>query len=282
MSSWRKIGIVAGGGALPIALAEHCARAGAAYFVARVEGFADAALEAHPGAAFGPGEIGARNAALKAAGCDAVVMGGVVSRPDFATLRLDERGMALAPKLLAGAAKGDDALLRTLVEDFEADGFRVVGAHEVAPFLLAGAGAVGALMPNAAARADISKAAAVASAVGAWDIGQGVVVCDGLVLAVEAQEGTDRMLERVASLPGAVRGSPDRPRGVLLKRPKPGQERRIDLPTIGAETIARAKAAGLAGVAVEAGGALIVERAALASAADAAGLYVYGFAPDAP
>lgn len=281
MSSWRKIGIVAGGGGLPIVLAQTCEQSGADYYVARVATFADASLDAHPGAEFSAGEIGTRNAALRAAGCDAVVMAGVVTRPDFGALRFDERGQTLLPKLINAAGGGDDALLRVLVEDFEADGFRVVGAHEVAPDLLVREGPLGAHKPDARARADIAKAAQIAHAIGVWDIGQAIAVCDGLVLAIEAQEGTDRMIERVGALPRAIRGTPEARRGILLKRPKPQQERRIDLPTIGLETIERAAQAGLAGVAVEAGGALVIDKAALSARADELGIFVYGFSDGA-
>ncbi|MGE3142541.1 MAG: LpxI family protein [Hyphomonadaceae bacterium] len=274
-----KLAIIAGGGALPIVLAEACAEQNRPFFVARVAGFADPALDRYEGAAFGPGEMGARNAALKAAGCEQVVLAGVVARPDFSALRFDAHGQALLPKLIAAAGRGDDALLRVLVADFEEAGFQVLGAHEAAPALLIAAGALGAHAPDARAEADIAKAAAIAAALGPWDIGQGLVVCDGLVLAVEAQEGTDRMLERVAALPRTVRGAPDARRGVLLKRPKPQQERRVDLPTIGVETLERAAAAGLAGIAVEAGGALVLAKDALAQRADALGLFVFGFAP---
>lgn len=282
MSAWSKLGIVAGGGDLPRLLAAHCARSGQAYYVSRVAPFADTTLDAHPGAAFGVGEIGARKAALIAAGCDAVVLAGIVRRPDLATLKLDAEGAVLAPKLIAAAREGDDALLRVVGADFEAAGLRLVGAHEVAPHLLAQSGVIGAFSPDARARADILKAAAAATAIGAWDIGQAVAVCDGLVLAVEAQEGTDALLARVAALPEALRGTKDRKRGVLLKRPKPGQERRIDLPTVGAATLEGAADAGLAGIAVEAGGALILDRAALAAQADSLGLFLLGFDPDAP
>jgi len=127
--------------------------------------------------------------------------------------------------------------------------------------------------------ADIEVAARVAAATGALDIGQGCVVCDGLVLAVEAQEGTDAMLRRCASLPEAIRGTPQRRRGVLLKRPKPLQERRIDLPTTGVSTVELAAAAGLAGIAIEAGGALMLNRPGMISAAEAQGLFLFGFAP---
>jgi len=191
--------------------------------------------------------------------------------------QFDEEAQRMLPALLAAMPKGDDALLRAVLSEHERAGFRVVGVEEAMSDLLAGAGVWGAHAPDARSMRDIAKAAKVASATGAFDIGQGVVVCDGLVLAVEAQEGTDAMLMRVAALPQAIRGAPGARRGVLVKRPKPIQERRIDLPTIGVRTIAGAAAAGLAGVAVEAGGALAVRRADLIAAADQAGLFVYGF-----
>lgn len=282
MGGWTKLGIVAGGGGLPIELAAHCAEVRAAYAVSRIAPFADAALGAHPGHELNVGEIGARKAALKREGCDAVVMAGIVTRPDFSTVKFDEEGAALVPTFIAAAREGDDALLRVLVDDFERSGFRVVGAHEAHPGLLAPAGVIGAHAPREEDRADIAKAAAVAAALGAWDIAQAVAVCAGLVLAVEAQEGTDGLIARVASLRPAIRGAPEARRGVLLKRPKPTQERRIDLPTIGVATIENAAAAGFAGIAIEAGGALLVDRAALIARADALGLFLYGFAPDAP
>ncbi len=275
----KKLGIVAGGGGLPRAIAGHCAASGQQYFVACVAPFADGDWSTHPHASFNVGEIGARKAALKQAGCDAVVMAGVVKRPDFGALKFDAEGAALAPKLAAAAKEGDDALLRVLVRDFEDAGFAVIGAHEAAPSLLASAGAIGARTPDAATHADIAKAWSVADALGRWDIGQAVAVCEGLVLAVEAQEGTDALIARVAALPEALRGTPSRRRGVLLKRAKPIQERRIDLPTIGLTTIENAAAAGFAGVAVEAAGALILDRADLAARADALGLFVFGYAP---
>ena len=134
--------------------------------------------------------------------------------------------------------------------------------------------------PRETDKTDIETAIAAARAIGALDIGQAAVACDGLVLAVEAQEGTDAMLRRVAGLPSRLRGSADQPRGVLAKAPKPVQDRRVDLPAIGVQTVQSAAAAGLAGIAVEAGGALIINKAAVAAAADAAGIFVMGVAPD--
>lgn len=277
MAEWRKLGVIAGGGELPVVLAEHLAATQRPYFIARVEGMADPALEAHPGAAHGLGALGARMDALRDAGCDAVVLIGQVSRPDLSTLQLDAVAQAMLPTLLAAWKQGDDAVLRALLAEHEKAGFRVVGVEEAMSDLLAPAGPWGKVQPNAAQQRDIKRAAQVAAAVGSFDIGQGVVVCDGIVLTVEAQEGTDAMLRRVGELPLTVRGSAEARRGVLVKRPKPIQERRIDLPTIGVRTVEGAARAGLAGVAVEANAALAVRRADIIAAADRAGLFVYGF-----
>jgi UDP-2,3-diacylglucosamine hydrolase len=275
--AWRKLGVIAGGGELPVVLAEHLAGGERPYFVARITPFADAALDAHPGDSHGLGHMGARIDAMRDAGCDTVVFIGQVPRPDMATLEWDQGGLAMIPALAAAAPQGDDALLRALLAEHEKVGFSILGVEEVMSDLRAPEGAWGAVNPTRAQRADITQAAKVAAAVGSFDIGQGVVVADGLVLAVEAQEGTDSMLRRVADLPLTVRGSAEARRGVLVKRPKPIQERRIDLPTIGVRTIEGAAAAGLAGVAVEANGALAVRREAIIAAADRAGMFVYGF-----
>jgi hypothetical protein len=277
MAAWRKLGVIAGGGELPVVLAEHCAATQRPYFVARIAPYADGALDRHPGATHGLGAMGARMDAMRAAGCDAIVLLGQIPRPDLRTLELDDVARGMLPSLIAAMPQGDDALLRAVLAEHERAGFRVVGAEEVMSELLAPAGAWGALSPTPTQMADLVKAAKVATAAGAFDIGQGVVVCDGLVLAVEAQEGTDAMLRRVAELPPTVRGAAEARRGVLVKRPKPIQERRIDLPVIGVRTIEGAAAAGLAGVAVEAGGALAVRRADIVIAANRAGLFVYGF-----
>ncbi len=277
MASWRKLGLIAGGGELPVVLAEHCAATGRDYFVARIEPFASDALEKHPGVTQNLGAMGGRMQALKNAGVDAVVLIGQVPRPDLAQLQLDDRAQAMIPAFLAAASKGDDALLRLLLEEHEREGFKILGTEDVMGDLLAREGTWGAIAPTDAQRKDIAKAAKIAAAIGALDIGQAVVVCAGVPLAVEAQEGTDAMLARVASLPAAVRGAANNRRGVLLKRPKPIQERRIDLPVIGLKTLAGVAEAGLAGIAVEAGGALAVRRDELIAEADRLGLFLYGF-----
>ncbi len=283
MRRWQKVGIVAGGGALPLTLARSCMAQGAAFHVIRLAGYADEALNDFPGDDCGLAEVGKILRILKATECDAVVMAGQVRRPNFAGLRPDWRGAALLPKVVKAARQGDGALLDILVETFDAEGFIVIGVEEVVSALHAPKGAMGNVSPTDIDLADIKKAAALVEAIGPFDVGQGAIVRNGFVLAVEAAEGTDAMLERVAALPQELKGfdpGDEAPRrGVLVKRPKPTQERRVDLPTIGVRTIELADQAGLAGVAVEADGALVVDRDGVIAAADAAGLFVYGFSP---
>jgi DUF1009 family protein len=274
-----KLGLIAGGGELPIRLARQCRTAGRPLFVVRLKGMAETALREFDGADIGLGELGRCMETLKSAGCAAVCLAGVVKRPDFSALKLDLRGLKALPRIVAAARRGDDALLRFFVDEFEAEGFVVRGVHEIAAVLTLPAGPLGRLRPTAEHIGDLHKAFRIAGEIGRLDVGQGAVVCNGLVLAVEAQEGTDAMLARCAALPAELRGSPERPRGVLAKRPKPIQEQRVDLPAIGVATIHGAARAGLAGVAAEAGKALVLDHAAVAAAADELGLFVYGLEP---
>lgn len=271
-----KLGLIAGGGALPVTLAERCMAAGRPLFVLRLKGFADPALLRFEGAEVGLAELGGAIAALKRAGCGAVCMVGDVARPDFAALKPDLRGLRALPGAIAAARQGDDALLRFLLGEFEREGFRVEGAHEVAAGLTLAPGPLGRHAPTPEQQADLNRAMETARALGRLDVGQGAVVCDGVVLAVEAQEGTDAMLARVADLPAALHGSPGALRGVLAKAPKPIQELRMDMPVIGVRTVEGAAAAGLAGIAGEAGAVLVLDREAVAARADALGLFVYG------
>jgi DUF1009 family protein len=271
-----RLGLIAGGGNLPLELAGACVAAARPVFVIRLAGIADPAMAVFPGAEAGLAEFGRMIAELRKAGCESVCLAGRVQRPDFSKLKPDLRALKSLPAAVAAARQGDDALLRFLLGEFEKEGFRIEGAHEVSASLTLGEGPLGAVRPTPGQLADALKAADTARALGRLDIGQGAVVCDGLVLAVEAQEGTDAMLERCAGLPADIRGSREAPRGVLAKAPKPVQDRRIDLPVMGVGTLERAAAAGLAGVAGEAGGLLLVEREAVRAAADRLGLFVQG------
>ena len=273
-----KLGIIAGGGDLPVAIAESARQSGRDVFVLALAG-AEADFADYPRADIGIGELGRCFSLLRAQGCDSVTMAGKVPRPEWKTLKLDTRGMLTLPKIVSAALKGDDALLRAMIAVFEKEGFRVVGTAEAAPELLATAGIYGRHKPDAQAQADIAQGLRIVRAMGALDIGQAAAVCDGLALAVEAAEGTDAMLERLVHLPRRLRGTPQDRRGVMVKAPKPGQERRVDLPVIGERTVELCAAAGLAGIAVEAGAALVVRKAKIVEAADRLGLFVMGIEP---
>jgi len=272
----QKLGLIAGGGSLPIALAEHCRDAGRAFFVIRLRGFADAAMGAFPGADAGVAELGRVFETLKREGCKSICMAGNVSRPDFAALRPDLRGLRSLPGAVAAARKGDDALLRFLLGEFEHEGFTIEGADAVFAELRLGVEALGVLRPSAEHRADITLARHVIEALGALDIGQAAVVVSGVVLAVEAQEGTDAMLTRCLHLPPTLKGTPDARQGVLIKWPKSIQDRRVDLPVIGVATVEAAAAIGLAGIVVQADAALALDKAAVRDAADRLGLFITG------
>ncbi|HLZ76193.1 UDP-2,3-diacylglucosamine diphosphatase [Phenylobacterium sp.] len=278
----EKLGLIAGGGSLPVEIAEHCQRSGRPLFVIRLKGFAGAGLEPFAGAEVGLAELGKCFKALKRAGCKAVCLAGQVNRPDFATLMPDLRGLAALPAAIAAARKGDDALLRMLVAEFEKEGFAVEGAHEVMDDLGLAAGPLGRHAPGPEHQADIGHALQVARAIGRLDAGQAAVVCRGLVLALEAAEGTDALLARVADLPEALRGRPGAPLGVLAKAPKPTQETRVDLPTIGPATVEAVARAGLAGIVGEANHLLVLDREAVIALADELGLFIVGVEPGGP
>ncbi len=271
-SSWMRLGILAGGGDLPLELARASEESNP--FIIRLAGFADRDFEGFEQAEIAIGQIGGISKALKAAGCDTICFAGYVSRPDIKALKMDARGLMMVPKALAAGRKGDDALIRVVVQEFEGQGFRVIGAHDIYA-ALAPDGSQGPMGGDPATHQnDIEKACEIARDIGALDIGQGAVVANGLVLAVEAQEGTNAMLERVAALPSALRGAPGARLGVLAKMPKPMQERRVDLPTIGVDTVERCARAGLAGIALEAKSALILDRAAVEQALNTHGLFL--------
>lgn len=277
-----KLGLIAGGGTLPVEIARHCERSGRPLFVIRLKGFAGSGLQSYAGAEVGLAEIGKCLKALKRAGCRAVCLAGDVARPDFTSLVPDFRGLMLLPKVIASARKGDDALLRVMVGVFEKAGFSVQGAHEVMDDLSLPLGLLGARSPNADDLADAERALEVARAIGQMDIGQAAVVARGLVLAIEAQEGTDAVLARVAELPAHLKGRPGAGTGVLAKAPKPIQETRVDLPTIGLATIHGVARAGLAGIVGEAGLLLVLDREAVIALADELGVFILGVDPTPP
>jgi DUF1009 family protein len=276
----RKLGLIAGGGALPLEIVRACGLTDRPVFVVRLKGMADPALAAFEGLEAGIAELGKVIKAFKQAGCDSVCFAGIVPRPDLTSLVPDLRGLAALPRVLAVAKSGDDALLRAIAVEFEREGFIVEGAEQVVTGLAIAAGPLGARRPSPSDEADIALAMRAARAIGRLDIGQAAVAAHGLVLAVEAQEGTDALLRRCGELPSVLRGTPDAPAGVLAKAPKSQQDRRIDLPTIGPATVIAAAQAGLAGIVGEAGALLVVERARVIEAADDLGLFIIGLPPE--
>jgi len=277
-TSGEILGIIAAGGDLPIAIASGAHDEGRPVFMLALEGLASAAeIERFPHAWVSLGELGRAISLLKDAGCSVVTFAGKIGRPEFAKLKLDSAGILALPRIAAAAARGDDALLRAILSIFEKEGMRVIGSGDAAHDLLAPIGPMGRLQPNESETADILKAIRVIKALGTLDIGQAAVTCGGLVLAVEAAEGTDAMLARVAGLPTALRGTEKNRKGVLAKAAKPHQERRIDLPVIGIRTVELAADAGLAGIAVEGGATLILNRARVVEIADRYGLFLFGF-----
>ncbi len=272
----RPLGLIVGGGNLPRELAEAAAAVGRPVFAVRLEGFAADGFDQVPGAVHNIGEMGAAMAALRGAGCRELCFAGHVGRASFAGLRLDPRGRQALPRAMAAARHGDSALLACLIAEFEADGFELLGAHEVAPRLLLGADPLTRRALGAEDRLDIDRAMSVARVLGGLDVGQSAVSRDGQILAVEAQEGTDEMLRRAGALVSAAAGDGGGRRGVIAKVPKPGQDRRVDLPVIGPGTVRAAAAAGLAGIVGEPTGALLVERVEAVRLADELGLFIAG------
>lgn len=267
-----KVAIIAGEGALPLALARAL---GPDAPVLAPEGLAVAV----PAERFRFERLVPMLDGLVARGVRAVVLGGAMRRPRLDPSLFDPATAQAVPRLIAGMQAGDDATLRVVIELIEDCGLQVVGVADVAPGLIPAEGVLTRAEPTVADRRDVARAARIVAALGAVDVGQGAVVAQGLCLAAESLPGTDAMLDWVAQVAGGLRPDPKGAKGVLYKAPKPGQERRVDLPAIGPDTVERAAAAGLAGVAWEAGGVLLLDRDAAVAAADRLGLFLWAAAP---
>jgi len=267
--------IIAGKGRLPLLLAEALEADGAAPLLACMAGYAPLDTGGRPVVEFRVERLVPFWDSLHDQGVDRVVFAGAVQRPRLDPAQFDARTAALVPRLVGAMQAGDDATLRAVIALFEEAGFAVAGVEDVAPSLLPGPGVLGSVMPSDADAADADRAARIVAALGAVDVGQGAVVARGLCVAVEALPGTDAMLGQVAAF-GQPAGA-----GVFFKASKPGQDRRVDLPAIGPETIARVAAAGLRGIAFQAGGVLLIDREECVARADAAGLFLWA-RPDTP
>lgn len=270
------LGIIAGGGGLPLAIAKAASARGRPVFIAGIEGMADPAVEAFPHARFHLGKLGRLFGLLRDQGCRDVVIAGRADRPEISALRLDGTGLRSLPRILSILVGGDDTVLGGVVAFIEEQGFRVVGVGEVAPQLVAARGLIGRRRPSAREEADIATGLDALAKLGPLDMGQALVVLSGRIIAVEAAEGTDAMITRVGEVRKTGRITAKTPSGVLVKGPKPQQDLRVDMPVIGRGTIDRAAQAGLAGIAVVSGGVLLLDASELAQAADAASLFLTG------
>lgn len=268
------LGIIAGSGELPRLLMRACNEIGRPYFVLALQDAADEETIAEAGDAHAPIRLGAIGKALdtlRAHGAYELVLAGKVTRPKISTLRPDMKGAKLLARIGSQLLSGDNELLSSIVAFLEEEGFRVCGADDVMRDLLAPEGMIGTIYPDKRAQSDIEIGARMARAIGALDIGQAVIVQNGQILGVEAVEGTDALIRRCEPLKLEPTG------GVLVKTKKPQQEKRVDLPTIGLATVERVAACGFAGIAVEAGASLIINRREVARRADALGIFIVGF-----
>jgi len=264
-----KLGILAGGGDLLGLLISACQATNREVFVVAFKGFANEDNLSDVSHAWTDlAAVGKTLSHLHKAKCQQVVLAGPVGRPSLTSLRPDLRGARLLPRVIK--AGGDDAALKVIIAELETEGFEVLGADDILSHLLAPPGAMGIMLPDHEETMDIDRGIGAAMALGQADVGQAVVVQQGVVLGVEAAEGTDALIARCSALRMEGRG------GVLVKLKKPGQERRADLPTIGTATISAVSDAGLAGLAVEAGGTLVLGLEKVAAEADERGVFVYG------
>lgn len=270
-----KIGLIAGGGKLPDYV--HTA-AGEKETLGQVIALEPFVSEGRFPTAkrFKVGQLGKIIKSLRKASCTHVCFAGIVTRPDFKQLKPDLYMMRSLPAIVRAASEGDDGLMRHMLKLFEDEGFEIISPQDVCQHLMLDEGVIGSVAMTTDHRLDALKACEIATAIGGLDIGQGAVVARGVTLAVEAQEGTDAMLGRLLSLPEEIRGSEAERVGVLAKLVKPSQDIRVDLPTLGPETIRRAAKAGLAGIVAEAGGAFVIDREETIALADEAGVFIAG------
>ena len=270
MSDRKTLGMIAGSGMMPVEIIKYCNEKGIDIFVVGLDPFAsEEQLKDAPHSFAKIGEAGKIMKAFKNNNVHDIVLAGGIKRPSFKEMIPDWEGVKIITKL-AVKKMSDDNLFRAVMDEIENRGFKVVGIEEVVPEMLFFEGIYGKIKPSDEDMDDINRGITVAKALGAVDVGQAVVVQEGMVLAVEAIEGTDMMLSRAATVKKKGK-SP-----IMVKVLKPGQDMRVDLPAIGLQTIEQLKKYGIGGIAVEAGGILMIEREAVVKMADEEGIFIIG------
>lgn len=273
----RRIAVICGYGNLPLEIAEGARAAGREPFMVGIEGEAGPEIRVYDHEFLAWGQVGRLFRLLRERKIGEVVFaGGIHRRPDLFRLKLDFGAILTLPQALVFMLGGDNTVLSGLIRIFEKRGIAVVGAHEIAPGLLAGEGRIAGPKPGSGELAGIRLAFDACKALGSFDIGQAAVAEASRVVAVEGVEGTDALLERICHLREIGRMPRTGKHGVLVKAMKPGQEMRADLPAIGPNTVRGVIRAGLRGIAVEAGRSIILEREATLAAATGAGIFIYG------
>ena len=276
------LAIICGGGSFPGAVAEAVARQGRRPVMFAIKGWADPkVVERYTHHWVVLGQIGRFFRIAHAESCREAVFIGTLLRPPLREIRLDWQSIRLLPRLFRMFRGGDDRLLSGIASLLAEGGLRVIGLEEVAPDIIVPDGVLGRYQPSPRDRADIARALATIAALGPFDVGQAAVVANNHVLAVEAAEGTDNLLARIADLRRQGRVVTPPGVGVLVKAPKPGQDRRFDLPAIGPQTVENVSHAGLAGMAVAAGGTIIAEADQAVAAADRAKIFLLGVREEA-
>ena len=270
----KKLGIIAGGGVLPQILIKYCQQTKRDYFVLAIENNADKDLigDDIPHKWMRIGQAGSGFKVMHEQNVEEVVMIGTIHRPTLSDLVPDLRTAAFFARI-GFKSIGDDGILRAVVKEIESENVRVLGIHEVMPDLLVKEGCLTKVKPDKQALADIARGVEVGLALGRLDVGQAVVVQQGLVLGVEGIEGTDKLIERCGTYQRQGDG------GVLVKMRKPQQDMRIDLPTIGTTTIENLHSAGMRGIAIHAGNALIVDEAKTIDLANKYKMFIIGITP---
>jgi DUF1009 family protein len=271
------VGVIAGGGAMPFAVADSLKARGLDPVLFALKGVCDPkAAERFRHHWITVGQYGRAKKLFREENCKNLVFIGTLVRPSLSEIRLDWATLRIMGQVWSAYRGGDDHLLSGVGRVFEQDGFRLLGLKEIAPDLLMPEGCVTRKIPDQNATSDIARGSEVLRALGPFDIGQAAVVIDGHVVGVEGIEGTDELLKRIADLRASGRIRAPAGRGVLVKAPKSGQDLRFDLPTVGSRTVEEAAAAGLAGLAVIAGNTVVADPQAMIETADAAGLFVIG------
>ena len=272
MNKKSPLGIIAGSGHLPRQIISHCQKNNREVFVVAIKSDTDAETVTNiPHVWINLGAIGVAIEHLQKAGVEQLVLAGKINRPSMSALMPDALGAKLIAKLGFSIFGGDATIFKTILAFLEEQGFSVIGSEEILQDVIMPKGAIGKFQPDEQAIKDIELGAKIIKAIGVFDIGQGVIIKNSLVLGIEAAEGTDALIARCANLGGEGKG------GVLVKTRKPIQEERIDLPTIGKNTIELIANSGFSGVALEAEHSLIVDRSEVVRLADSLGVFVVGF-----